>query len=105
MMDICPTSPLLTIVLLMLAATVAFVVSSAILTAGNPGVAEAALMGASAALIPVSLSAFADSIAPASPNHVVLTRCLSDNNVQFSCSGPPKKPTVYISGVMRSQQS
>jgi len=57
---------LLTIVLLMLAAAVAFVVSWAILAAGHPGVAaEAALVAASAALIPVSLSAFADSIAPA----------------------------------------
>ena len=41
---------LLTIVLLMLAAAVAFVVSSAILAAGNPGVADAALVAASAAL-------------------------------------------------------
>jgi hypothetical protein len=56
---------LLTIVLLMLVAAVAFVVSSAILAAGNPGVAAAARVAASAALIPVSLSAFADSIAPA----------------------------------------
>jgi|SRR6476661_768668 len=56
---------LLTIVLLMVAAAVAFVVSSAILAAGNPGVAAAALVAASAALIPVSLTAFADSIAPA----------------------------------------
>jgi len=65
MMDICPTSPLLTIVLLMLASAVAFVVSWAILAAGNPGVAEAAVVAASAALIPVSLSPFAASIAPA----------------------------------------
>jgi hypothetical protein len=65
MMDICPTSPLLTIVLLMLASAVAFVVSSAFLAAGNPGVAEVALVAASAALMPVSLSPFADSIAPA----------------------------------------
>ena len=56
---------LLTIVLLMLAAAVAFVVSSAILGAGNAGVAVAARVAASAALIPVSLTAFADSIAPA----------------------------------------
>ena len=63
----------------MLASAVAFVVSSGILAAGNPGVAAAALVAASAALIPVSLSPFADSIAPASPNRVVLTRCLSDN--------------------------
>jgi hypothetical protein len=63
----------------MLASAVAFVVSSGILAAGNPGVAAAALVAASAALIPVSLSPFADRIAPASPNHVVLTRCLSDN--------------------------
>jgi hypothetical protein len=56
---------LLTIVLLMVASAVAFVVSSAILAAGNAGVAAAALVAASAALIPVSLSAFADSIAPA----------------------------------------
>jgi hypothetical protein len=81
----------------MLASAVAFVVSWAILAAGNPG-------AASAALIHVSLTAFADSIAPASPNRVVLTRCLSDN-VQFSCSKPPKKRTVYISAVIISQQS
>jgi hypothetical protein len=56
---------LLTIVLLMLAAAVAFVVSSAILGAGNAGVAVAARVATSAALIPFSLSAFADSIAPA----------------------------------------
>jgi hypothetical protein len=56
---------LLTIVLLMLAAAVAFVVSSAILGAGNTGVAVAARVATSAALIPFSLSAFADSIAPA----------------------------------------
>ncbi len=87
----------------MLAAAVAFVVSWAILAAGNPGVA-AALVAASAALIPVSLSPFADSIAPASPNRVVLTRCLSDN-VQFWCSKPPKMRTVYISAVIISQQS
>jgi hypothetical protein len=49
----------------MLAAAVAFVVSSAILGAGNAGVAVAARVAASAALIPVSLTAFADSIAPA----------------------------------------
>jgi hypothetical protein len=49
----------------MLAAAVALVVSSAILAAGNPGVAAAARVAASAALIPVSLSAFADCIAPA----------------------------------------
>ncbi|MEG4631101.1 hypothetical protein QUB56_16085 [Microcoleus sp. AR_TQ3_B6] len=49
----------------MVAAAVAFVVSSAILAAGNPGVAAAARVAASAALIPVSLTAFADSIAPA----------------------------------------
>jgi hypothetical protein len=84
-------------------AAVAFVVSSGILAAGNPGVA-AARVAASAALIHVSLSPFADSIAPASPNRVVLTRCLSDN-VQFSCSEPPKMRTVYISGVIISQQS
>jgi hypothetical protein len=56
----------------MLASAVAFVVSSAILAAGNPGVAAAALVAASAALIPGSLSPFADSIAPASPNRVVV---------------------------------
>jgi hypothetical protein len=56
---------LLTIVLLMLAAAVAFVVSSANLAAGNAGVPAAAFVAASAALIPVSLTAFADCIAPA----------------------------------------
>ena len=89
---------------LLMAAAVAFVVSSGILAAGNPGVAEAALVAASAALIPVSLSPFADCIAPTDPNRVELTRCLSDN-VLFSCSKPPKKGTVYISGVIISQQS
>jgi len=49
----------------MLATAVAFVVSWAILAAGNPGVAEAALVAASAALIPVSLTALAASITPA----------------------------------------
>ena len=49
-----PTA-LLTIVLLMLAAAVAFVACSATLAAGNAGVAEAARVAASAALIPVSL--------------------------------------------------
>jgi hypothetical protein len=49
----------------MLVAAVAFVVCSAILAAGNPGVPAAGLVAASAALIPVSLTAFADSIAPA----------------------------------------
>ena len=56
---------LLTIVVLMVAAAVAFVVCSAILAAGNAGVAAAARVAASAALIPVSLTAFAASIAPA----------------------------------------
>jgi hypothetical protein len=49
----------------MLAAAVAFVVSSATLAAGKPGVPAAARVAASAALIPASLTAFADSIAPA----------------------------------------
>jgi hypothetical protein len=50
---------------LIVAAAVAFVVSSANLAAGNPGVPAAAFVAASAALIPVSLTAFADCIAPA----------------------------------------
>ena len=54
----------------MLAAAVTFVVSSAILADGNPGVAEAARVAASAALIPVSLSALADSSAPAEAERI-----------------------------------
>jgi len=87
---------LLTIVLLMVASAVAFVVSSGILAAGNPGVAAAALVAASAALISVSLSAFADRIASGSPNRVVLTRCLSDNVHLSPCRKAWKDSLTFL---------